>query len=211
MSPIQRALTPLFQLSARTFAACRAGASLAAALMVIAVSGTMPAQTTANLFGTSIPANIDSGELSPVVLGVKVFSDVPGQVLGCSFYKSSANIGAHVVSLWDSTGKLLATQAATAETASGKQTVMFPSPVAIAANQLFTCGYYAPLGHWSYDRPAFTVQTDVAPLHIPANGGVYVYGTQATQWPTGFSQRNYWVDVVFAPARGNVLNLDQRS
>ena len=145
---------------------------------------------------------LTAARLSPLVLGVKTFSDVAGQILGCSFYKSPANTGVHVVSLWDSAGKLLATQVATAETPSGKQSVMFSSPVAIAANQTVTCGYFAPAGHWSYDKPAFTAQLNVPPLHVPINGGVYVYGAAGTQFPTGVSQRNYWVDVMFRAGAG---------
>lgn len=159
------------------------------------------AQTTLNLLGTSTPGVVDSGSIQALVLGVKIFSDVAGQVLGCSFYKSPANVGPHVVSLWDSAGKLLATQLATAETASGKQSVLFSSPIAIAAKQTFTCGYFAPGGHFSYTMNAFTVQKDSPPLHIPVNGGVYAYGTQATMWPTGtWRGSNYSVDVLFSPA-----------
>ncbi len=155
-----------------------------------------------NLFGAATPAIVDGGNSSAVVLGVKIFSDVPGQVLGCSFYKSPANTGVHVVSLWDSSGKLLATQVATAETASGKQSVLFSSPVPIAAKQTFVCGYFAPSGHFSYDHYAFTAQKDVPPLHVPVNGGLYTYGSQSTVWPTSSCclSSNYWVDVLFAPS-----------
>ena len=104
-------------------------------IILAATSNTSLAQGTLNLLGTGTPAVVDSGDARPVVLAVTVVSDVAGQVLGCSFYKSPANTGVHVVSLWDSTGKILASQAATGETASGKQTVMFSTPVAIAAEQ----------------------------------------------------------------------------
>jgi hypothetical protein len=137
------------------------------------------------------------------VLGVKIFSDLPGQILGCSFHKSAKNIGIHVVSLWDSVGNLLATQIATGETASGKQSVLFSSLVSIAANEVFTCGYFAPNGHYSYERNAFTVQKDVPPLHVPANGGVFVYGTRSAVWPTTvWLASDYGVDVLFSPATG---------
>ena len=158
------------------------------------------AQNPVTVFGTNSPVVVDSANPNSILLGVRVFSDVPGQVLGCSFYKSPTNLGVHVVSLWDSAGKLLATQTATGETASGKQSVMFSAPVAIAANQTFTCGYSAPGGHWSYDMPAFTTQMNAPPLHVPVNGGLFVYGSVPTQWPTSTSQRNYWVDVIFAPS-----------
>jgi hypothetical protein len=153
-----------------------------------------------DLFGAGTPVVVDGGNPTPVVLGVKIFSDVAGQVLGCSFYKSAANTGTHVVSLWDATGKLLASKVATGETASGKQTVLFSSPIPIAAKQAFVCGYFAPAGHFSYDHSTFVAQKDVPPLHVPINGGLYTYGTQSTVLPTSsccFSS-NYWVDVRFS-------------
>ena len=174
-------------------------------LVVLAVtSGPSFAQSPPGVFGAATPGVVDSGDTQPVVVGVKAFSEVPGQVLGCSFYKAPTNTGVHVVSLWDSSGKVLATQIATGETASGKQSVMFSSPVSILANRTFTCGYFAPKGHYSDDQGTFTVQKDVPPLHVPVNGGVYVYGAQATQWPTNaWGASNYWVDVLFAPSTGS--------
>jgi hypothetical protein len=197
---------PLSPFSSPAILAGRAR-SLAKVLLVIAVImialGSSFAQTTATVFGTSTPVLVDSGDIASIVVGVKIFSDVPGQVLGCSFYKAPLNTGAHVVSLWDSAGKLLASKTATNETTSGKQTVIFASPVPIAANQVFTCGYFAPGGHYSHDRNIFTLPLNAPPLHIPINGGVFIYGTVATAWPTGaWLASNYWVDVLFAPSAG---------
>lgn len=170
-------------------------------MFVLLTAGSSSAQLPVSIFGTSTPGVADGGDAQSVVLGVKIFADVPGQVLGCSFYKSATNTGNHVVSLWDSTGRLLASQSATSETASGKQLVVFSSPVAIAANQVFTCGYFAPAGHFSNDKNSFTVQANVPPLHVPVNGGVFVYGIQPTHWPTStWTASNYWVDVLFVPA-----------
>ncbi len=165
----------------------------------MATASTVSAQETLSLLGTNAPAVVDSKDPKSVVLGVKVFSDVAGKILGCSFYKAPANAGGHVVSLWDASGKLLASQTATGETASGKQTVLFATPVQIAAKQTVTCGYFAPQGHYSYDLNAFAAQKDAAPLHAPINGGVAVYSSQATTFPTtAFQASNYWVDVLFA-------------
>lgn len=194
---------PAQRSSARRFEARFLGAPLLF-IILAATSGTSWSQATLSLLGAGTPKLADSGDTQPVVLGMKIFSDVPGKVLGCSFYKSPANTGVHVVSLWDSAGKLLASNVATGETASGKQSVMFTTPVAIAANQTFTCGYFAPAGHYAYDNPAFTAPLNVAPLHVPVNGGVYVYGTAGTQWPTRSYQSNYWVDVIFAPSTGSL-------
>ncbi|MGH9503190.1 MAG: DUF4082 domain-containing protein [Terriglobales bacterium] len=167
---------------------------------VLLGTGRLSAQLPVSIFGANTPAIADGGDPQPIVLGVRIFADVPGQVLGCSFYKAATNVGVHVVSLWDSVGKLLATQVATGETVSGKQLVLFGSPVSIAANQIFTCGYFAPAGHFSNDRNVFTAQKTVSPLHVPIDGGVFSYSTQATHWPAStWASSNYWVDVLFIP------------
>jgi hypothetical protein len=141
--------------------------------VVTVTAGSSLAQTTANLFGASTPAVVDGGNPSPVVLGVKIFSDVPGLLLGCNFYKAPANIGVHVVSLWDSAGRVLATQVATAETASGKQSVLFSSPVSIASKQTVTCGYFAPQGHYSYNSSVFQrISTGLSVFHSSPSPGV---------------------------------------
>jgi hypothetical protein len=171
---------------------------LAAILIAIDTSF---AQVTVDIFGASTPTVADGGDAQSIVLGVKMFSDVPGQILGCSFYKAAANTGIHVVNLWDSAGRLLATQIATSETTEGRQLILFSRPISIAANQVFTCGYFAPNGHFSNDKNTLTSQKNVPPLHVPSNGGVFVYSGQATQWPTStWTASNYWVDVLFAPA-----------
>ncbi len=170
--------------------------------MCLALASTVLfAQNPVTLFRDGTPVVVDSANPKSILLGVRIFSDVAGQVLGCRFYKARTNTGAHVVSLWDSAGKLLATQTASGETASGMQSVRFVSPIPMAAKQTFTCGYFAPLGHYSNDRNVFTAQKDVPPLHIPVNGGVYRYGTEATTFPTTvYLSSNYWVDVLFLPS-----------
>ncbi len=170
-------------------------------LVVVLTTSTSFAQAAVNLFGTSTPAVVDGGDPKSIVLEMNVSSDVPGQVLGCSFYKAATNTGVHVVSLWSSAGKILASQVPTTETASGKQVVLFSAPVPIAANQTFTCGYYAPNGHYSYDNSAFAAQKNVPPLHGLANGGVFAYGTQPTAMPvSSWLASSYGVDPLFLPS-----------
>jgi Domain of unknown function (DUF4082) len=183
--------------------------SLRISLAVITITGSLAtsfAQTPLNVLGAGTPAVVDSGNPSPVVMGVKVFSDVPGQVVGCSFYKAPANLGVHVVSLWDATGKVLASQAASGETASGKQSVLFSTPVAFAAKQVFICGYSSPQGHYSATTLTFAAQMDVVPLHVPASGGLYAYGAQSTTMPANASTSNFWV----VRAVGGFNYLDQQ-
>ena len=51
------------------------------------------------LFGTSTPTTVDSGDGSPVELGMKFKADKDGTINGIRFYKAAANTGTHVGSL----------------------------------------------------------------------------------------------------------------
>lgn len=157
-----------------------------------------PTGTTSTIWpSTAVPAVADAGADNPVELGVKFRSDTAGTITGIRFYKSIANAGNHKVNLWSSTGQLLATATATSETASGWQQVNFATPVAITANTTYVASYFVPKGHYSYNQNYLTNGVDYAPLHVPANGGVYSYGSSST-FPTQVHlASNYWVDVAF--------------
>jgi hypothetical protein len=57
---------------------------------------------------SAAPTTADAGDGASVEVGVKFTSDVGGTITGVRFYKSAANTGAHVGSLWSSTGTRLA-------------------------------------------------------------------------------------------------------
>jgi hypothetical protein len=169
-------------------------------------AGTSPAVTPADtIFDFSAPTVIDSGDTSPVELGVKFTSDVFGTVTGIRFYKAAANTGTHVVGLWTTSGTLLAQANSSNETASGWQQVYFSSPVSVTANTAYVAGYFAPNGHYSVTSGAFaSAGVDNPPLHALANGtspnGVYAYGSSSTFPSSSYNSSNYSVDVMLASA-----------
>ena len=152
---------------------------------------------------SSVPVLPDSGDTTPVEIGVKIRSDASGLITAIRFYKSAANTGIHKVNLWSNSGTLLASATATNESNSGWQQVTFNSPVAITAGTTYVASYFAPSGHYAFDQAVFNAAgVDNAPLHALATGadggdGVYTYtGTSAFPAST-FNGSNYWVDVVF--------------
>ena len=165
---------------------------------------------TAGVVGTSVtmwsttatPAVIDSGDDNQAVeLGVKFTSDTNGFITGLRFYKSAANTGTHTASLWTASGQRLATATSTNETASGWQQVNFSAPVAVTAGTTYVASYHTNVGRYSVSRSYFTAPFSSGPLHVPANGGVYLYGSGG--FPTNTYQgSNYWVDVVLSAVQG---------
>jgi Domain of unknown function (DUF4082)/Fibronectin type III domain/Bacterial Ig domain len=164
------------------------------------------------IFDFAAPAVADAGDPSSLEVGVKFTASVSGQVTGVRFYKAAANTGAHIGSLWSSTGTLLSSATFTNETASGWQFVTFPSPVSVTAGTTYVAGYFDPSGHYSATSSGFSSAFTNSPLTALANAtsanGVYAYSSTSTFPSSSFSASNYWVDVLFTPQPpGQVTNV----
>jgi hypothetical protein len=161
---------------------------------------TPPATPPSSLWSTSTtPATVDSGDNSALELGVRFSATVNGLITGIRFYKSAANTGTHTANLWTADGQLLATATFTNETASGWQTVLFDTPIAITAGTTYVASYYTTSGHYAVNRNYFNSQYSSGPLRVAANGGVYRYGNSSAFPNSSYQGSNYWVDVLFVP------------
>jgi hypothetical protein len=158
--------------------------------------------TASTIFGQSTPSVIDDGDPNPVELGVKFKADVGGTITGIRFYKSSANTGTHIGSLWSTAGTRLAQVTFSGESASGWQTATFATPVAVTAGTTYIASYFDPNGHYAATSSGLSNAVDSPPLHTIANSvsanGVYAYSPTSTFPASTFQASNYWVDVVFA-------------
>jgi hypothetical protein len=167
-------------------------------------SGSVVPEDTIFDFSTT-PATVDSGDTSSLNLGVQFTASQSGSVTGIRFYKASANTGTHIGDLWSSSGGLLAQGTFTGETASGWQTLVFSSPVAVTAGTTYVASYFAPNGHYSVTSQGFSSAVTNGPLTASANGsttpgnGVYAYGSGPGFPNNTYKVSNYWVDVLFAP------------
>ncbi len=147
---------------------------------------------------TFTPAHQGGDNLS-VELGMKFSVSVPGSIIGLRFWKVGTSTGTHVGSLWSSTGTKLISGTYTNETASGWQTLTFPTPYSITAGATYTVSYHTVNGY-AWDASYFATSKSVPPFTIPAAGGVWCYGT-AICFPTStYNASNYSVDVAFLPS-----------
>ncbi len=151
-----------------------------------------------SLFSSSaVPATPDAGDPGAVELGVGFTPSTDGQVTGLRFYKSTLNTGIHTGTLWSSGGSVLATGTFTGESASGWQTLVFSSPVAVAAGTTYVVSYHAPNGHYSATPGFFAQPYANGPLSAVGGNGRYAYGPGGVL-PTGtYGSTNYWVDPTF--------------
>jgi hypothetical protein len=156
------------------------------------------------IFDFTTPSKPDTGETSSLELGVKFTADANGSIAGIRFYKSAANTGTHIGSLWTATGTLLASATFANETASGWQTVMFANPVSITAGTTYVAAYFDPNGHYAATTDGLSSSVDNAPLHAVADStspnGVYASTGESAFPSNSYQANNYWVDVVFSPS-----------
>jgi methionine-rich copper-binding protein CopC len=151
---------------------------------------------------TTVPTNPSINDSSALELGVKFQASASGYIQAVKFYKGTGNTGTHTGSLWSASGQLIATGTFTGETATGWQSMTFPSGVAITANTTYITSYHTDTGHYAGDTNYFTNSSDgLEPLTAlqgtsTSPNGVYKLG--ASGFPTSsYQNTNYWVDVRF--------------
>ena len=168
------------------------------------------------LFSTD-PGTLDTGQTTPVVVGMHWQTDTAGKVWGARFYRSSGtvptvansngNAAAFKVSLWDNDGTQLASAyVPVGNEQSGWIDVRFASPVDVAANHDYVVGYFTPNGHEVYTNSTFNSVVTNGNLSGRADGGgtpngVYAagFGLTADTFPSTASSSATWygVDVDF--------------
>ena len=144
----------------------------------------------------------DDPDTSAVNLGLQFRASSSGFVTGVRFYKESDNTGAHLGSLWSSSGALLASGTFSGESASGWQELDFSSPVAITANTTYVVSYHTNVGHYAVTGSGLASAVTNGPLTALAGGGVYSYASGNAFPSNSFNSSNYWVDVVYSQTAG---------
>ncbi|MFI2566035.1 DUF4082 domain-containing protein [Paenarthrobacter sp. NPDC018779] len=167
------------------------------------------------VFGQTVPATVDSGDGGAYEMGMRFTPSVDGFVTGVRFYKSTANTGTHIGSLWNAAGARVATATFANETASGWQTVLFSQPVPVAAGQKYTASYWAPRGHYATKdfQWAYSGFND-APMKVAGGFGAEPAGVYSTsqEYPTAsFNGGNYFVDAVFSTTDTSPLTVSSQT
>ena len=115
---------------------------------------------------------VDSQDPSAQTSGVQFTASSSGFVTGVRFYKEPEDTGAHIGSLWSSSGTLLASGTFTGETASGWQELDFSSPVAITAGTTYVASYFSSTGYPAATPAGLASAVTNGPLTALAGGGV---------------------------------------
>ncbi len=146
---------------------------------------------------------VQSNDPNAQTSGIKFQASSNGYVAGVRFYKEPSDTGAHIGSLWSSTGTLLASGTFTNETASGWEELDFSAPVAVTAGTTYVASYFSSTGYPAATSAGLVSSVVNGPLTALAGGGVYVYGSSNTFPTSTYNNNNYWVDVVYSPTAGS--------
>jgi hypothetical protein len=148
------------------------------------------------VFTTQTPTGTPGQDTQPVELGVQFTSNIAGYIIGVRFYETSGYYGTHIGELYKPDGTRLAQATFSNETGSGWQTVLFSTPVAIAANTTYIAAFYNSSAYYVADDNGFV--NPITNANLTAYTGIYSYSTTPTLPTTTYQNSNYWVDPIFS-------------
>jgi hypothetical protein len=148
------------------------------------------------VFTTQRPAGTDSD--TPVELGMKFKSTVPGTITKFRYFKPAGETGTHIGRLWSAGGILLKSATFTNEKDTGWQTVVLDTPYHIGADTTYVISVNA-VAKYAFTGGELGAAITNGPLSsIAGNNGVYVYKTG--NFPTSsYNNSNYYRDIEFVP------------
>lgn len=168
-----------------------------------------------SVFGGTVPALPGVDDRSAAELGLRFTAEVDGYVSGVRFYKGSANTGQHIGSLWSPQGARMGTVTFGSESATGWQTALFTTPIAVVAGQQYTVSYTAPNGSYAYEEWYWPYKARAtAPLSVPTTTGLTaagVFGNSGAYPTETYRDANYFVDVVFEAAQDSPVRLTSQA
>ena len=150
------------------------------------------------LLTMAVPAMENCTDNVPYELGLRVMSDIAGQVTALRFWKCTRDTGTHMGHVWNTNGQLLASITFANETASGWQQQALSGPLAIGSNTEYVVSVSTgPGGYLPATLNVFGTPLVNGHLSTPA-GDSGRFGLAGT-FPTSSSPHNYFRDLVFVP------------
>lgn len=122
------------------------------------------APLTATTWAAQKPASDGAVATGSYEMGQRFYVDGACHCAGVTFYKPSTETGAtHTVNLWDDTSALLGTATTTSETASGWQTALFATPIALTGLTYYRATWGTNAARWEQGG---ALPIGSGPLHI---------------------------------------------
>lgn len=144
---------------------------------------------------STVPIVAADPETTSVEVGTRFLTNKPGSVTAIRFYKSRANRGPHLGSIWSPEGNKLASVLFGSSVRSGWQTAELDRAVPLGVGKVYTVSYRAPHGRYADDQGALGDGRTVTTRDLTALAGVYTHGDGMPR--QAWNQSNYYVDVIF--------------
>jgi hypothetical protein len=142
----------------------------------------------------------ETGSDTPVELGMKFKSTVPGTITKFRYFKPAGETGTHIGRLWSAGGILLKSATFTNETDTGWQTVVLDTPYHIGPDTTYVISVNAVAKYAATGGELGAAITNGPLSSIVGNNGVYVY--KSGNFPvSSYNNSNYYRDVEFAPGQ----------
>ena len=101
------------------------------------------------LASSATPPTSDSGDASPISVGLRFTAETDGYLTGLRYYRDAANTGVHTGTLYSAAGAVLATLTfGTGDP--GWQYASFATAVPVTAGTTYVASTFMPNGHYSY-------------------------------------------------------------
>lgn len=127
-------------------------------------------------------------------LGVRFTVTKASTVTALRFLKAPGDITSHKLTIWDGSGRQVATANTTAESASGWQQALLTKPLALTVGTEYTASYGAR--RYMVTPRFFTRDRTIGPVVLPAHAGVL--GRVSSKPRRSYQDSNYWIDVIVA-------------
>jgi len=158
--------------------------------------------TTSTIWPDNITISPPSTDV-PIILGLKFSSNSEGTISKIRFYQPHTSSGVtYTGRLWDSSSNPLATATYVSDGNTGWKEIIFSSPVAIEANEIYMASYFVPSNSYA-SSPALLSSSTNSYLTAVSNHYDYTNDNPVDPnlaYPVVNGSFNYLVDVVFTPA-----------
>lgn len=164
-----------------------------------------------SIFTSTTPANPNAADSPDYDLGVKFQSAKDGFITALMFYKAASDVGGtHIGRLYTSGGVQLGSVTFVGETASGWQTQVLASPIAITANTTYivSVNVNSSVGASFYPFTSHGLDSSVVNGNlstIVGSNGVFNTPQTGLVPTTSFNNSNYFRDVVFTTGSSPIV------
>lgn len=149
-----------------------------------------------SFLGQQQPAELDPGDNAAVEVGMRMSTEQNIEVRALRYYQGPRGSGTHTATVWDPSGRRLASVTFAAAASQGWQTAYLDTPLQMAGGAEFIVSYHAPNGGYVHTPQDFLEGKTDGVLSLQGQNGVFAYGPSSAPTNPGHGS-NYFVDLLY--------------